>query len=296
METIEKRFAAAFSESWNSTAPVLMTRASTLKLQSLRQVEGDPLASALAAVSTCKMAFVAPCSSAMTGVVIALFREGELAEIESLLEPETNDAPNSGSRALVNQTLAQASAALSKEAATAFGDAVFFDLSADESLLARIVGERAAICTFTLTVGNDLETQAIVIHAPQGSVETAALKSSAISADGATQMGDATSRIKSPNASDTSRPVTTQQQNIDRLLDVDLDLIVRFGTSHMPLRDVVRMGVGTMIELNRAIDEPVELLINGRQLARGEVVVVNGYYGVRITEICAAAERAASII
>ena len=80
------------------------------------------------------------------------------------------------------------------------------------------------------------------------------------------------------------------------MLDVELDLVVRFGVTNVPLRDVVRMGVGTMIELNRAVDEPVELLVNGRPLARGEVVVVDGYYGVRITEIGAPNERALSLI
>jgi len=48
--------------------------------------------------------------------------------------------------------------------------------------------------------------------------------------------------------------------------------------------------------LNRAVDEPVDLLVNGRQLARGEVVVVDGYYGVRITEIGPPAERASAIV
>ncbi len=84
-------------------------------------------------------------------------------------------------------------------------------------------------------------------------------------------------------------------RNIERLLDVELQVIVRFGVTNVPLRDIVRMGVGTMIELNRAVDEPVELLVNGRPFARGEVVVVDGYYGVRITEIGPVSDRAASI-
>ena len=50
-------------------------------------------------------------------------------------------------------------------------------------------------------------------------------------------------------------------------------------------RQVVRFGVGSMIELNRTVDEPVELLVNNYPFARGEVVVVDGYYGVRVTEI-----------
>ena len=85
-------------------------------------------------------------------------------------------------------------------------------------------------------------------------------------------------------------------RNIERLLEVELDIVVRFGVTNMPLRDVVRMGIGAMIELNRAVDEPVELLVNNRPLARGEVVVVDGYYGVRITEINTPAERTLSLL
>src|SRR5437016_1733691 len=83
-------------------------------------------------------------------------------------------------------------------------------------------------------------------------------------------------------------------RNIERLLDVELEVVVRFGITNMMLRDVVRMGPGTMIELDRGVDEPVELLVNGQPLARGEVVVVDGYYGVRITEIIMPVERALS--
>lgn len=74
-------------------------------------------------------------------------------------------------------------------------------------------------------------------------------------------------------------------QNIERLLDVEINVTVRFGTAEVPLREIVGFGIGSMIELNRTVEEPVELLINNYPFARGEVVVVDGYYGVRITEI-----------
>ena len=73
--------------------------------------------------------------------------------------------------------------------------------------------------------------------------------------------------------------------NMDRLLDVEMNVTVRFGKAEVPLREVVRFGVGSMIELNRTVDEPVELLVNNYPFAKGEVVVVDGYYGVRVTEI-----------
>ena len=74
-------------------------------------------------------------------------------------------------------------------------------------------------------------------------------------------------------------------QNMERLLDVEMNVTVRFGLTEMPLREIVRFGIGSMIELDRTVDEPVELLVNNFPFARGEVVVVDGYYGVRVTEI-----------
>lgn len=83
--------------------------------------------------------------------------------------------------------------------------------------------------------------------------------------------------------------------NIERLLDVEMNVTVRFGTATIPLREVVRFGVGTMVELDRTIDEPVELLVNNYPFARGEVVVIDGYYGVRIMEIGSAEERSQTL-
>ncbi|MFM9904750.1 MAG: FliM/FliN family flagellar motor switch protein [Pyrinomonadaceae bacterium] len=85
-------------------------------------------------------------------------------------------------------------------------------------------------------------------------------------------------------------------KNIDRLLDVEMNVIVRFGNTEIPLREVVRFGVGSMIELNRTVDEPVELLINNYPFACGEVVVIDGYYGVRVTEIGSPEERSNTIL
>ncbi|CAN5416741.1 hypothetical protein BH10ACI2_BH10ACI2_03540 [soil metagenome] len=73
--------------------------------------------------------------------------------------------------------------------------------------------------------------------------------------------------------------------NLESLYDVEMNVTVRFGKTEMPLREIVRIGVGSMIELNRNVDEPVEILVNNYPFATGEVVVIDGYYGVRITEV-----------
>lgn len=86
-------------------------------------------------------------------------------------------------------------------------------------------------------------------------------------------------------------PETENNKNIERLLDVEMNVTVRFGKTEMPLKEVVHFGVGSMLELNRSVDEPVELLVNNFPFARGEVVVIDGYYGVRVTEIGTPEER-----
>jgi flagellar motor switch protein FliN len=86
-------------------------------------------------------------------------------------------------------------------------------------------------------------------------------------------------------------PQTETSKNFERLLDVEINVTVRFGKAEIPLKEIVQFGVGSMIELNHTISEPVELLVNNYPFARGEVVVIDGYYGVRVTEIGTPEER-----
>jgi flagellar motor switch protein FliN/FliY len=72
---------------------------------------------------------------------------------------------------------------------------------------------------------------------------------------------------------------------LEAVLEVDLPLIVRFGRAIMPLRNVADLSPGAVVDMGRTPDEPVELLVGERLVARGEVVIVGGNYGVRITEL-----------
>jgi flagellar motor switch protein FliN/FliY len=82
-----------------------------------------------------------------------------------------------------------------------------------------------------------------------------------------------------------SGPVAGGQNTLDLLLDVQLELSVELGRATMPVRDVLHLGPGSVVELNKLGGEPVDILVNGRPIARGEVVVVDENFGVRITEI-----------
>ena len=77
----------------------------------------------------------------------------------------------------------------------------------------------------------------------------------------------------------------TPDERLGAVLDVDLPLVVRFGQTSLPLRELAELGPGSVIDMGRSPDEPVELLVGERLLALGEVVVVGGNYGVRITEL-----------
>lgn len=84
-------------------------------------------------------------------------------------------------------------------------------------------------------------------------------------------------------------------KNLELIMDVELDLTLRFGRRTMPLSEVADLTTGSVIELDRIVDEPVELLLGERVIARGEVVIVDGNYGLRVTEL-SAPERAHSLI
>ena len=70
---------------------------------------------------------------------------------------------------------------------------------------------------------------------------------------------------------------------------------VSFGRTQLPLKDVIKLSTGSIVELNRAITEPVEVIVNNCVIARGEVVVIEGNYGVRIREIVSPEERLRSL-
>lgn len=74
-------------------------------------------------------------------------------------------------------------------------------------------------------------------------------------------------------------------QTLDVLLDVELPVTVRLGSAQMTFGDVMALNTGSTVEFEKPSTEPVEVLVNGRVVARGEMVVVQGNYGVRITEI-----------
>jgi flagellar motor switch protein FliN/FliY len=83
-------------------------------------------------------------------------------------------------------------------------------------------------------------------------------------------------------------PAATTGADLARLTDVTVELTVEVGRTHMSLGDTMALGPGSVVTLERLADKPVDLLVNGRPIARGEVVVIDEQFGLRITEVVGA--------
>lgn len=87
-----------------------------------------------------------------------------------------------------------------------------------------------------------------------------------------------------------------EKASLDMLLDIGLQVTVELGRAKMNIREVLTVGPGTVVELNRVAGEPVDILINGKPIAKGEVVVIGDMFGVRVTDILPPAQRVQSMI
>ncbi|MCZ6513823.1 MAG: flagellar motor switch protein FliN, partial [Nitrospinae bacterium] len=76
-----------------------------------------------------------------------------------------------------------------------------------------------------------------------------------------------------------------ETKNLDLILDIPLTVTVELGRSKLLINDLLQLGQGSVIELTKLVGEPLEVLVNNKLVARGEVVVVNDKFGVRLTDI-----------
>ena len=90
-------------------------------------------------------------------------------------------------------------------------------------------------------------------------------------------------------------PSTDRAHGIELLMDVALEVSVELGRSHMPIGDILALRTGSVIELDKLAGETVDVSVNGTLIARGEVVVVDEKFGVRITEVVSKSRRLASV-
>ena len=87
-------------------------------------------------------------------------------------------------------------------------------------------------------------------------------------------------------------PVAVNDANIGLILDVPLQITVELGRTKKSIKDILELSNGSIVELDKLAGEPVDIQVNGKFLAKGEVVVIDENFGVRITDIVSPAERA----
>ena len=78
---------------------------------------------------------------------------------------------------------------------------------------------------------------------------------------------------------------TAENPNLNLVLDVPVSLTIELGSCQLPMREVLQLNVGSVVQLDKPADAPVELSVNGKLIARGEVVVVEDRFGVKITDV-----------
>lgn len=89
----------------------------------------------------------------------------------------------------------------------------------------------------------------------------------------------------------TNTATAEQPKNIDFILDIPMKVSIYVGSTKMAIRDLLQLAQGSVIELDKLAGEPMEVMVNNKLVAKGEVVVVNEKFGIRLTDVVSAAER-----
>ena len=97
--------------------------------------------------------------------------------------------------------------------------------------------------------------------------------------------------VAASSSSQTPQLRTSHDQNLNRILDIPLVLSAQLGNTRMLIKDLLQLGPGSIVELDKLAGEPLEVLVNERLVARGEVVMVNEKFGIRLTDVISPTER-----
>ncbi len=109
-------------------------------------------------------------------------------------------------------------------------------------------------------------------------------------------LGDAPADMGAAAAVETSKIPDYSDRNLDLILDIPLRVTVELGRTKMVVSELLNLGQGSVVELSKLAGEPLEVLVNNKLVARGEAVVVNEKFGVRLTDIISQTERVEQLV
>lgn len=282
-----ERLSWAIAHAWGNSSQEKLGRGSGLDVRHHTELPSDSTPDEMGGFFDQSRIFAVQGTHGADGLVVLLIRREDIERLTGAEDKVT------ALTSFLNHVFSNVASDLSNDSETHFGEVLGIDPSTSEvPVRDRLLGARRdtwAMSTMGLN-GENLGTEIKCFYIPQASIEVlqpdvpeVENEPIAIGAAAAASAGGFPSGRPDPG------------RNIERILDVELEVVVRFGLTQMPLKELVRVGVGSMIELNRQVDEPVEVLVNDRVLARGSVVVVDGYYGVCISEIGLPEERRLSL-
>lgn len=94
-----------------------------------------------------------------------------------------------------------------------------------------------------------------------------------------------------PSNASGKEPTPEYARDIDFLLDIPVKVVVELGKTRVQLGELLRLGRGSVLELEKPAEEPLDVHVNGKMIGRGEVVVINNRFGIKLTEIASTSER-----
>jgi flagellar motor switch protein FliN len=167
-----------------------------------------------------------------------------------------------------------------------------FEPTAGESKVSRAFQLKSADRAWTILVRDE-------VHAAEAGKPDAANPEAAKPEAAKPAAAPATPQAAAPqvaaNQVGTPAPAPGLSPGVELLLDVELDASLRFGSREMPLAEILDLGPGDVVQLDRHVADPVDLIVGDKIVARGEVVLINGNFGLRITEVAAPRKRLESI-
>ncbi len=220
-----------------------------------------------------------------------MLREGEGTSSDELSD-EARDSLQKG----VDQMTVAAEAGLKNALGDTFslGSSTIVDLAAGDEKTTDLLGAEVVGVEFGMVCADVIDSS-ILLLMPTDTLQRLSEKLSAV-AEGTAGDDVAVSALEAgPSEQPETAAKTPDGENLGLILDVELSLVARLGQVEMPIREVFALGPGSIIEVGRSVEEPVELLVNEKLIARGEVVVVDEKFGLRITEIVSPTERVRSL-